>query len=150
MRKTLFVVVLVSLFFSCSKEDLETVNVVLGQEIRLKEGQAALYNNSGLDAAPTVKLKVEDVRDGRCPSDVVCVTYGSVEVILVIVIGHDRGETLTLCLGDCAGRSQPEDEAVVRVGTALYKVRLLGVSPLPNTKEKSGQVKEVQLVLEPN
>lgn len=85
--KNLPLVVFVCLLLSCSKEDLGTVNAYLGQEIKLKEGQAALYKNTGykntgFDAAAIVKLKVADVSDGRCPSDVFCITYGSVEVTL--------------------------------------------------------------------
>ncbi|GGG28585.1 hypothetical protein [Pontibacter amylolyticus] len=146
--KNLPFVVFVCLLLSCSKEDLGTVNAYLGQEIKLKEGQAALYKNTGFDAAAIVKLKVADVSDGRCPSDVFCITYGSVEVTLTIGMANEKGETITMCQGDCDGGSRFEDEARVVVGGMPYKIRLLAVMPLPSLKDESSKTKEIQLVLE--
>ncbi|PVY41784.1 hypothetical protein [Pontibacter virosus] len=148
MKNLFFVATLLCLLLSCSKEDLGTVNAMLGQEIKLKEGQAALYNNSGPEAVHIVRLMVEHVSDSRCPSDVVCVTYGRVEVKLRVETGEGIGETITMCLGDCAGGSKSEDAAVVVIGAIPYTIRLLGVAPLPSTKDKSSKTKEVQLVLE--
>ncbi|MCP2042124.1 hypothetical protein [Pontibacter sp. HSC-36F09] len=146
--KNLLFVAIVCLLLSCSKEDLGTVNAYLGKEIKLKEGRTALYKNTGFDAAAIVKLKVADVSDGTCPSDVFCITYGKVEVTLTIGLGNEKGETIIMCLGDCAGGSRFEDEARVVVGAMPYKIRLQHVTPLPTLKDKSSQTKEVQLVLE--
>ncbi|MDO6389770.1 hypothetical protein Q4E40_06505 [Pontibacter sp. BT731] len=146
--KNVLIFAFVCLLLSCSKENLGTVNAYLGQEIKLQEGQSALYQNTGYDVAAVVKLKVEDVSDSRCPSDVVCFTYGRVEVTLAVGSGNGKGETITMCLGDCDGGSRFEDTAKVVVGALPYEIRLQSVTPLPTIKDKFSQTKEVQLVLE--
>ncbi|MBX0333089.1 hypothetical protein K3G39_07555 [Pontibacter sp. HSC-14F20] len=109
-----------------------------------------MYNNSESDAVRLVRLKIEDVRDSRCPSDVVCVAYGRVEVTLRLETGEGIGDTTTICLGGCAGGSQSDDVAQVMVGAIPYKIRLLDVTPLPSHKDKTSKTKEVRLVLERN
>lgn len=147
MKNVLFVALLI-LLLACSKEDLGTVNARLGQKIRLKEGQAALYNNSGVGAVQVIRLKVMEVSDGRCPSDVFCVTYGKVEVKVRLETGTGIGKTMTMCLGDCYGSSHFEDEARAMVNAIPYKVRLLEVSPPPRLQDKTSHIDEVQLVLD--
>ncbi|PKV66404.1 hypothetical protein [Pontibacter ramchanderi] len=148
MKNVILISAFLCLLLACSKEDLGTVSAYLGQEIKLKEGQSALYNSNGSEGAPAIKLKVEEVRDSRCPSDVVCITYGSVEVKLSLGTMDSSYRNITMCLGDCGKGGQWVDEAVVPIGAIPYKVRLLDVTPLPKHSDQKRVTKEVQLVLE--
>lgn len=148
MKNFVLITALACISFSCAKEDLGTFNALLEQEITLKEGQAALFNNSGIEAAPVVKLKVECVNDSRCPSDARCIAYGKVDVTFRIGSGDGNGESITMCLGDCAGGSQSKDVAEVVVHATPYRITLQDVNPLPTVKRKSNKIKEVQVLVE--
>lgn len=148
MRPILLILLLACALLSCKKENLNTLNATLGQEIRLKDGQAVLYNNSPISAAPVVKLRVAGIADRRCPSDVTCVTYGNVDVTFSVGPGDESGESVVLCLGDCNGGSQSRDTANVIINAASYRLVLLGVTPLPKAKGKSSDEKEVMALLE--
>jgi hypothetical protein len=148
MKYTLLILLLACALLSCKKEDLGTIDATLGQEIRLKDGQTALYNSSLISAAPVVKLRVAGIADSRCPSDVTCVRYGNVDVTFSIGPGDGAGESVVLCLGDCNGGGQLSDTANVIINAASYRLVLLDVTPHPIIKRKSSDKKEVLVQLD--
>jgi hypothetical protein len=145
-----FIWALLSVFalLSCSKEDVRPLTALLGQEIKLKEGQTAIYNISQAESSQVLQLKLENVKDRRCPSDAVCVAYGNVEAVLKLSSGDGTGETVTMCLGDCEGGGRSKDTREVTVNSSTYRIILFEITPLPTHKKKSDKVKEAKLLVE--
>ena len=94
---------------ACRKENPEA-GPVLGQEFtlapdsgtRLPETRPEPYSDEDI----TLKFRLLNVRDNRCPQGTTCVTAGSA-VATFQLIYIDQAATDSLCLGDCPRRPRP-------------------------------------------
>ena len=75
-----------------------------------------------------VTLRVDSIRDSRCPTGVQCVSAGDVRAMVTTSKGTYRAQT-TLCLGCAVG---PKPETLVTLGTERYQLTLIDVRPYPN------------------
>jgi hypothetical protein len=148
MKNKLLAFVCLLALVSCAKEDLGILSGTLGQDLRLKNGQTVRYNTSPAEAAHVLQLKLENVRDSRCPTDAVCVTYGQAQVEFRVGPGEGAGEVVTMCVGECGAGLQNTDTATVVVNASQYRIILQEIAPHPKLKQKSGTVKEVRLKVE--
>jgi hypothetical protein len=147
MKNTLILFCLLALV-SCSKDNLGLLNGTLVQELSLKNGQTVQYNTNPTEAAHVLQVKLDGVRDSRCPTDVVCVTYGQAQADFRVGPGEGAGELVAMCLGDCGSGLQGSDTATFTVNASTYRIVLLDIMPHPTQKQKSSSTKEARLKIE--
>jgi hypothetical protein len=115
--KTYFLILIIPLFFiACSKETISGI-FNLNEEENFKIG---MENKS---AESDVIFTINNVRDSRCPSDVVCIWQGEAEVEIQFFAPFQ--ETIVL---------STFDNLIDTVGN--YSVELLDVSPYPVSTKK--------------
>lgn len=115
-KKILFSILLGLVLFSCIYEN-EPEKFSSGFEDKFRIDTDYLLNNNSL------KFKIKEVNDSRCPSDVVCVWAGKADV--TIEIESPVSETFTL---------STSDNKIDTVGN--YSFELIDVSPYPvSTKQ---------------
>ncbi len=103
--------------------DSQTRRVAVGREFTMKVGQVAAIEGAKLN------LKFTGVgEDSRCPVDVTCVWAGNAQVLLEVTSGK-TSEQIKL---NSNARSQAADEGKY----AGYKIKLIRVDPVPNSKQK--------------
>jgi hypothetical protein len=134
--------------FSCAKKDFGLLSGTMGQDLKLKNGQTVMYNTNPTEAAHVLQIKLENVRDSRCPTDAVCVTYGQAQAEFRVGPGEGEGELVTMCLGECGAGLKDTDTATVTVNASMYRIILQEITPHPTLKQKSGTVKEARLKVE--
>ena len=113
------VVVSTSLAVSChQRETLPTTTRAIAVE------SSALFRDG-------VTLRVDAIRDSRCPINAECIWAGNAQVTFTASKGPYRTQD-TLCLG-CGptGLLIPE-KTLVTLGTERYQVTLIDVRPYPN------------------
>ena len=132
MKALPFVLVLSGLL-ACKKEDASPV-----QNFDLVYQQPTTITASG---PALVTLTV--INESRCPSDVVCITSGTVAVTVTFT---GAGPDQTARLG--YDRSYTRDSVLVTLNRQAYWLRLLAVNPYPSAKTRN-QPKIATLRLRP-
>ncbi|MGI4740681.1 MAG: hypothetical protein ACRYG7_36375 [Janthinobacterium lividum] len=83
-------------------------------------------------ASGPVQATFTTINDSRCPSDVVCITGGTMAVTVTF---SGAGPSQSARLG--YDRSYALDSALVTLHSQAYWLRLLAVNPYPSTKNGS-------------
>jgi len=96
-----------------------------------------------ITASGPVQATLTTINESRCPSDVVCITGGTVAVTVTFT---GAGPAQTARLG--YDRSYTRDSVLVTLNSQAYWLRLLAVNPYPSTKSAS-QPKTATLRLRP-
>jgi hypothetical protein len=94
-------------------------------------------------ASGPVQATLTTINDSRCPSDLVCITGGTVAVTVTFT---NAGPDQTARLG--YDRSYTRDSVLVTLNRQAYWLRLLAVNPYPSTTNAS-QVRTATLRLRP-
>ncbi len=97
-------------------------------------------NQSGRLASGVV-VRVDSIRDSRCPADVVCIWAGNATVSLLVSVPGDSAR-VTLILGPDPAKKmgRDSDSLGIQLDSQVYKVILREVNPYPTTTNLS-QVK---------
>jgi len=135
MDRTIVALFIGLLLLGCTANP-QLVQAQLGKNFTLKVNQTASIASEGLI------IKLDGVtQDSRCPSDVVCVWAGEVQVKLLLSKGEKSG-LLQPVLGASAGNeSEGEFEG--------YKIKLVSVEPYPvSTKQIAQSDYNVTLTVE--
>ncbi|TDN38993.1 hypothetical protein A8B98_21065 [Hymenobacter sp. UV11] len=96
-----------------------------------------------IQASGAVQATLTVINESRCPSDVVCITGGTVAVTVTFT---GAGPDQTARLG--YDRSYTRDSVLVTLHSQAYWLRLLAVNPYPSTQNAS-QVRTATLRLRP-
>ncbi|AMR28423.1 hypothetical protein A0257_15870 [Hymenobacter psoromatis] len=96
-----------------------------------------------ITASGPVQATLTTINESRCPSDVVCITGGTVAVTVTFT---GAGPDQTARLG--YDRSYARDSVLVTLNRQAYWLRLLAVTPYPSTKNAS-QPRTATLQLRP-
>jgi hypothetical protein len=123
------------LFFSCA-EDPQCLDAAMGEEIRIQVFETATYCDDDLSITFNAYPK-----ESRCPSDVVCIWEGFVEVELLINL---KGNKSILNLSTEPNVSGHPSQS--QVGD--FSIRLIDVIPHPatNIRINPNQFKVILLV----
>ncbi|AKD03519.1 hypothetical protein PKOR_10735 [Pontibacter korlensis] len=134
MANYFFPILLILLVWQCQDEahtEVKPQHAALGKAFTLEQGEQVKLAASD---SMVLELMLEEVKDSRCPEDVVCVWLGNATAIVRISYAANRGQKVSFCIGDC--RPDPvrtKHTIAVEVGEQEYEVILLEVSPYPNT-----------------
>jgi hypothetical protein len=150
--KKLYFLGLLVMLIACKKEEIETFQATIGEEVRLKEQQTVNFSASPAESSHALNVRLEEVNDKRCPST--CVAYGNAVVSLKVRTGTEVVSTIKMCIGDCSDpyfAIRKIDTAEVSINGLEYMIRLLEVTPHPdekNTKPRARTVKEAKLIVD--
>lgn len=126
--RVFFSISILVLFISC--QDAQVLKPVqLDHEFSLKAGDSGILNDIQLS------LKVESIKDARCPEGAQCIWEGSAEVILTLEF--DKTGILIDTL-------RTHDKSIIEF--SQYSIQLLDVSPFPNLDRKQ-KTKEARLLI---
>lgn len=127
MTRILFfisLVLLIGVSIGCDESDDDSSLPALGSQFKLKIDQTTALKSDN------IKVKLLNVTDdSRCPSDVVCIWAGQVNVLVNVTKNDENLGDVTLTLG--AGNP---DLAVKNVGD--YSVKVIEVNPYPISTHK--------------
>jgi hypothetical protein len=114
----------------CQKDDASAprIDAPFDQQVTLRQQQSGAFPNQ---RRAELTIKVDDVKDARCPKDVVCVWEGTAEVLLTIQAGDGASQSLTLDLN----KFRYPDQATVQANGRAYLVVLHNVTPYPKTND---------------
>ncbi|MGY2132597.1 hypothetical protein ACW9KT_10230 [Hymenobacter sp. HD11105] len=125
---------------SCQKEEATPLlTASFEQVVTLRYQQSAALPQP---SAPELTVTVEDVQDGRCPSDVTCVWEGVVYANLGIQDQSGINQKLTLSLG-----AIKDTAATVQANGRQYTVVLKDVTPYPKGNGVPKEDKRVVLAI---
>lgn len=127
---------------SCARQEIGMRSETPGQELYLGSDHAVHYKTRSAEA---LQVRLEHVRESRCPSDVTCVTYGQAVAALRVRDGNGTNQLLTMCLGECSGSFNQTDTATFVAHAATYRVVLLEINPYPDTGQPADTKKDVKL-----
>lgn len=130
--KAKIIIFIITLFVLVSCEKLKDVGRLnIGQEINFKIGETIYSSNNSMS------LKVIEVNDSRCPSDVTCVWEGEAKV----KFNFENNNSNEFILSTLFPKSDTIDN---------YIIRLIDVTPYPiSTKEITLEEYSVKVQLEP-
>ena len=120
MKFQLLFLLSVLLFFSCA-EDSTCVNATMGEEISIQVFDTVTYCSDNLSITFNAYPN-----DSRCPSNVLCIWAGYVEVELLIT---HNGKDSVMKLS--TGPNVSDNPIEAKVGD--YSIRLIDVMPYPAT-----------------
>jgi len=127
MTRVLFfisLVLLIGVSIGCGESDDDSSLPALGSQFKLKVDQTTALESDN------IKVKLLNVTDdSRCPSDVVCIWAGQVNVLVNVTKNDENLGDVTITLG----ASNP-DLAVKNVGD--YLVEVIEVNPYPISTHK--------------
>lgn len=87
-----------------------------------------------ITASGPAQATLTAINESRCPSDVVCITGGTVAVTVTVTFSG-AGPDRTARLG--YDRSYTRDSVLVTLNSQAYWLRLLAVNPYPSTQNAS-------------
>lgn len=126
MKRVLLLLVSVLIgLVACSKSAVQPANTILIPEKKSARAAAGLT------------VRVDSIRDSRCPKGVLCVWAGAVDADLYVSANDPTGQTLHLGIGYTPRR----DSATVAFDGTTYSVILRDVTPYP-TVPPSDEVKQ--------
>lgn len=122
-----------------------------GREVRFNE---TFMISAGEDVTvvgegETLTLRLEEVVDSRCPTDVTCVWAGNAITNFIVGNAGEQNVGLQFCILDC--RTGPIRSTHVQkqtIGGHVYEFTLLDVLPYPTTSNHD-RTKEAKLIIKP-
>jgi hypothetical protein len=131
------------LFIACEKDQLNNTTADFGSKIKIElNGKATIGQNGNY-----LIVKLEQVDDSRCPSDVNCITAGDAMVRINVVDIRDNQASFDLFYGQKS--SFKPDTLAFSIDQKNYKMILSNVLPYPATNQKQGN-KNVELAIVAN
>jgi hypothetical protein len=146
MTQYFYPLMILLLLWQCNDPELarQTKEAAFGEEFTINREEWVSLSGEG---EPLV-LKLDEVIDSRCPSDVTCVWAGNVTVNLKGSNQSEKEKMLSMCIGDCRPdpfRSKHEINATI--GNVKYKLTLLDVLPYPKSSVKE-EKKSAKMIVE--
>jgi hypothetical protein len=131
--KSLLITFLVLSLFACTKEEV----FMLNNEFSFKKGESVTINNG----KSSIILKMLEINDSRCPTDVVCVRAGEAKVKVDININGQLYSGVELCIQCDELLKIP---SVIKIDN--YKISLISVNPIPKSTNISAEKSVVMIV----
>jgi hypothetical protein len=121
------------LFFGACTTEIAPSGSSFAEVFTLKYNEEVSFKNSSL------KLKVTNFQDSRCPADVQCIRAGELLATIVLTDGS-TSQNLSVCLdGECSNQANYYHSGdVVRLSNINYALEI--VSFLPQKSPKSGTI----------
>ena len=123
------IMILLLLVIACQKQESETPSVDFGTKVKIDLNQTAIIGKN----TNQLVVKVEQINDSRCPSDVNCITAGDAMVSLVVIDDKENQASFDLFIGQKSNFK--EDTLAFSINQKNYKMIVFGVSPYPTTKQ---------------
>lgn len=120
MVKFFMYMFLVSVLGSCTIQRQQ--NAGGGKKITLESGQSVTIGRND----SSVRIKVINIQDNRCPKDVQCVWQGYVNVEFELLTPENRNSEFALCLGSCENINKGSKLNVVS-GVKAFRITLFEV-----------------------
>jgi hypothetical protein len=137
------IITLFILFIACEKEQLNSSSVDFGDKVTVEMNSSTTIGKS----SNYLVVKVEQVNDSRCPSDVNCITAGDAIVSFKVIDEKDNEASFDLYYGQKS--KFKSDTLAFSVNQKNYKMILSNVLPYPATNQKQGN-KNVELSIVAN
>lgn len=123
------IMVLLLLVIACQKQELNVPSVDFGTKVKIDLNQTAIIGKN----TNQLVVKVEQINDSRCPSDVNCITAGDAMVSLVVIDDKEYQTSFDLFIGQKSNFK--EDTLAFSINQKNYKMIVFGVSPYPKAKQ---------------
>ncbi|WP_242927461.1 hypothetical protein [Pontibacter vulgaris] len=126
--------------------NIDSEQVYFGQKFILGQNQQVSITDSTA-TGEAITLSWESMTDSRCPTDVKCITAG--EAVLILQLQNKDLQTILTKVYQ-PGTSPAITyitNSPIQLGKAKYNLRLLSVSPYPNTKN-TFRMPQAELILE--
>jgi hypothetical protein len=137
------IITLFILFIACQKQELNNPTVDFGTKVNIElNGTATIGQNNN-----QLIIKVEQVNDSRCPSDVNCITAGDAMVRFIVIDDKENQASFDLFYGQKSNFKA--DTLVFSINQKNYKMILSNVLPYPATNQKQ-ENKNVELAIVAN
>lgn len=128
------ILILMICIVACEKSETDDSIIAFGQKVELKKTEVALYGKNINDG---LKVAIDNIEDGRCPSSSVCIWAGEATVKLNIKSIEDSIK-VSLKLS-----SNKESISNFTLNNNNYQAKLFSVNPYPNTLEPRNDLKVV-------
>ncbi|HEY0669981.1 MAG TPA: hypothetical protein VGD22_17505 [Sphingobacteriaceae bacterium] len=113
---------LVSVLGSCTIQRQQNAVGDYNKKITLESGQSVTIGRND----NSVRIKVINIQDNRCPKEVQCVWQGYVNVEFELLTPENRKSAFALCLGSCENINKGSKLNVVP-GVKTFRITLFEV-----------------------
>jgi hypothetical protein len=131
------ILLLMVCFVACEKSSDDVLQFKLGDSILLKSSEEAYIGGTS-----KLKLKVNDIKDSRCPADLVCIWGGEVVVKVTVTNSNNYSASFDL------KQDGKMDTVDFSINSKAYQLILKGVTPYPNTSIVQDSSKAQLLILQ--
>ncbi len=140
MKNAILFILLFSPLMACNKNAPNPK--LLKQEFNIKKNQIVKIK----DGSIVISLKLIEINDSRCPSDVTCVRAGEAIVKFEIEFSGFPKKTLQLCR-DCVSNLGIGTSIPVTNGKQNYIIGIIAVNPYPKSTNQNVE-KMVSMVVD--